>query len=98
MEKRIMQKPNLKLKLIIIIVLTILSLIINVIAVLNLKNTSAHLKQLEKQSNQLNLDYKLDQQQASLPKHCADYTLNQFREGEAPAKCQAEVYGDQFID
>lgn len=29
-------------------------------------------------------------------KDCTDYTLKEFREGEAPAKCQAEVYGDQF--
>ena len=30
------------------------------------------------------------------PADCLDYTLAQYREGEAPAKCQAEVYGDQF--
>lgn len=30
------------------------------------------------------------------PKECLDYTLREYREGDAPAKCQAEVYGDQF--
>lgn len=30
------------------------------------------------------------------PKECLDYTLREFREGEAPEKCAAEVYGDQF--
>lgn len=29
-------------------------------------------------------------------RECLDYTLREFREGEAPEKCAAEVYGDQF--
>lgn len=29
-------------------------------------------------------------------KACLDYTLREYREGEAPEKCAAEVYGDQF--
>ena len=30
------------------------------------------------------------------PKECVDYTLREYREGNAPQKCQTEVYGDQF--
>lgn len=29
-------------------------------------------------------------------KACLDYTLRDYREGETPEKCAAEVYGDQF--
>lgn len=29
-------------------------------------------------------------------KACLDYTLREYRAGEAPEKCGAEVYGDQF--
>ena len=35
-------------------------------------------------------------QRSPEPKDCLDYTLAEYREGEAPGKCQAEVYGDQF--
>ena len=29
-------------------------------------------------------------------RECLDYTLREYREGDAPQKCQVEVYGDQF--
>lgn len=40
------------------------------------------------------LDKRINTQ--SLEKECLDYTLREYREGEAPEKCATEVYGDQF--
>lgn len=36
------------------------------------------------------------QQKSDVKRECVDYTLREYREGDAPQKCQAEVYGDQF--
>lgn len=38
----------------------------------------------------------LEVKEAPEPQQCLSYTLKDYRSGEAPAKCQAEVYGDQF--
>ena len=32
----------------------------------------------------------------TVERECLDYTLREYREGEAPEKCATEVYGDQF--